>query len=51
MRDGPESDSYQNVIDVAFRKALWKFDDRHHDLINQYGISVSQMRTDMFHLS
>ncbi len=24
---------------------------RHHDLVDRYGISVSQMTTDMFHLS
>jgi len=27
------------------------FYGRHHDLVNHYGISVSQMTTDMFHLS
>jgi hypothetical protein len=32
-------------------KSLRKFYDRHHDLIDRYGISVSQMTTDMFHLS
>ena len=33
---------------------LWylrRFDDCHHDLVNRYGTSVSQMTTDMFHLS
>jgi hypothetical protein len=24
---------------------------RHHDLVDRYGISVSQINTDMFHLS
>jgi hypothetical protein len=28
-----------------------KFYCRHHDLVDHYGISVSQMTTDMFHLS
>jgi hypothetical protein len=28
-----------------------KFNDLHRDLINRYGISVSVMTTDMFHLS
>ena len=28
-----------------------KFYGRHHDLVDRYGISVSQMTTDMFHLS
>ena len=32
--------SYQNFLDVG----------RHHDLVNRYGISVSQMITDMIHL-
>jgi hypothetical protein len=27
------------------------FCGRHHDLVDRYGISVSQMTTDMFHLS
>jgi len=26
-------------------------DGRHHDLVDSYGISVSQMATNMFHLS
>jgi hypothetical protein len=30
---------------------LRKFYGRHHDLVDRYGISVSQMSTDMFHLS
>jgi hypothetical protein len=25
--------------------------NRHHDLVDRYGIPVSQMTTDMFHLS
>jgi hypothetical protein len=28
-----------------------KFFARHHDSVNRYGISVSQMTTDMFHLN
>jgi hypothetical protein len=28
-----------------------KFYDRQHDLVDGYGIYVSQMTTDMFHLS
>jgi hypothetical protein len=27
------------------------FYGRHHDLVDRYGISMSQMTTDMFHLS
>ena len=30
---------------------LRKFYDRHHDMVNCYGKSVSQMTTDMFHKS
>ena len=30
--------------------ATRKYYYRHHDLVNRYGISVSQMTTDMFHL-
>jgi hypothetical protein len=39
---------------VPFGKAeviISKFNGRHHDLVDRYGISVSQMITDMFHLS
>jgi len=28
-----------------------EFYDRHHDLVDRYGISLSQITTDMFHLS
>ena len=31
--------------------SLRKFYGLHHDLVNRSGISVSQMTTDMFHLS
>jgi hypothetical protein len=34
-------------IEVTIRK----FYGHHHDLVDSYGISVSQMTTDMFHLS
>ena len=33
------------------KSSLVKFYDRHHDLVNRYGISVSQMTTNMFHMS
>jgi hypothetical protein len=33
------------------KSSLQKFYSRHHDLVNCYGISVSQMSMDMFHLS
>ena len=35
----------------VLNQSLRKFYGRHHDLDNRYGISVSQMTTDMFHLS
>jgi hypothetical protein len=31
--------------------SLRKFYGRHHDLVDRYNVSVSQMTTDMFHLS
>jgi hypothetical protein len=34
-------------VDVITSKML----RRHHDLVDRYGISVSKMTTDMFHLS
>ena len=36
---------------VKLKSLLWKFYGRQHDLVNCYGTSVSQMTTDMFHLS
>ena len=33
------------------KSSLRKFYGRHHDLVDRYGISVSQMTTDTFHLS
>ena len=33
------------------KSSLPKFYVRQHDLVDRYGISVSQMTTDMFHLS
>jgi hypothetical protein len=59
--------SYQNFLDrallltrkllnqgfllVMLKSSLRKFYGRHHDLVDRYGIYVSQMTTDMFHLS
>jgi hypothetical protein len=59
--------SYQDVLDkrlllkrkllnqgfllVKVKLSLRKFYDRHHDLVDRYGISVSQITTDMLHLS
>jgi hypothetical protein len=36
---------------VKLKSSLRKLYGRHHDLVDRYGISVSQMTTDMFHLS
>jgi hypothetical protein len=36
---------------VKLKSSLRKFYGRHHDLVDRYGISVSQMTMDMFHLS
>ena len=35
---------------VKLKSSLRKFYGRHHELVDRYGISVSQMTTDMFHL-
>ena len=40
----------QGFLFVKLKSSLRTFYDRHHDLIDRYGISVSQMTTDMFHL-
>ena len=36
---------------VKLKSSLQKFYGRHHDLVDRYGISVSQMTTDMLQLS
>jgi hypothetical protein len=41
----------QGFLLVKLKSSLRKCFGRHHDLIDRYGISVSQMTTDMFHLS
>ena len=41
----------KGIFLVKLKSSLWKFSSRHHDLVDRYGISVSQMTTDMFHLS
>jgi hypothetical protein len=39
----------QGYLIVKLKSSLRKFYGRHHDLVDRYGISVSQMTTDMFH--
>ena len=51
-----DSGMYELVLGlllVKLKSSLRKFYGRHHgdDLVNRYGTSVSQMITDMFHLS
>ena len=41
----------QGLLLVKLKSSLQKLSGRHHDLVDRYGISVSQMTTDMFHLS
>jgi hypothetical protein len=41
----------QGFLLANVKSSLRKFYCRHHDLVDHYGISVSQMTTDMFHLS
>ena len=41
----------QGLFLVKVTSSLRKFYGRHHDLVDRYGISVSQMTTDMIHLS
>jgi len=36
---------------IRLKSSLRKFYGRHQDLVNRYGVSVSQMTTDMFRLS
>ena len=41
----------QGFLLAKLKSSLRTFFDRHHDLVDRYGISVSQMTTDMLHLS
>ena len=41
----------QGFLLVKLKPSLQIFYGRHHDLVDRYGISVSQITTDMFHLS
>jgi hypothetical protein len=41
----------QGFLLIKLKSSLRKFYGRHHDLVDRYGISVSQMTTDMFYLS
>ena len=41
----------QGFLLVKLKSSLRKFYGHHNDLVDRYGISVSQMTTDMFHLS
>jgi hypothetical protein len=41
----------QGFLLVKLKQSLRMFYGRHHDLVDRYGISMSQMTTDMFHLS
>ena len=40
----------QGFLLFKLKSSLRKFYGRHHDLVDRYGISVSQMTSDMFHL-
>jgi hypothetical protein len=41
----------QGFLLVKLKWSLRNFYGRHHDLVNHYGISVSQMTTDIFRFS
>ena len=41
----------QGFLLVKLKSSHRKFYDHHHDLVDRYGIPVSQLTTDMFHLS
>jgi hypothetical protein len=67
IRYSSPCDSYQDFFDrgllltrkllsegfllVKWKSSLRKFYGRHHDLVDRFGISVSQMTTDILHLS
>jgi hypothetical protein len=41
----------QGFIMVKLKSWLRKYYGRHHDVVNRYGMSVSEITTDMFQLS
>ena len=41
----------QGFLLAKLKSSLRKFYGRHHDMTDRYEISVSQMTTDMFHVS
>jgi hypothetical protein len=41
----------QGFLFIKLKSSVRKFYDRHHDLDDRYGISESQMITNMLHLS
>jgi hypothetical protein len=41
----------QGFLLVKLKSSHRKFYGRHHDLVDRYGIPVSQLAMDMFHLS
>ena len=41
----------QGFLLVKLKSSLREFYGRHHNLVDRYGISVSKMTTDMFHMS
>jgi hypothetical protein len=41
----------QGFFLIKLKSSLRMFHSRHHDMGDSYGISVSHMNTDMFHLS
>ena len=38
----------QGYVKQRLESSLRKFDDRHHKLVDHYGISISQMTIDLF---
>ena len=39
----------QGFVDTRLKLSLQKFYGRHHDLVDRYGRSISQMKSDIFH--
>ena len=46
-----DSEELKGFLLVKLKSSFQKFYGRHHDLVDRYGISVSQLTTDMFYLS
>jgi hypothetical protein len=51
QNDKTINNDLQQITQKGLKSLLWKLYGRHHDFVDRYEISVSQMTTDMFPLT